>query len=88
MTDSQTPKTDPNAPNAPPAEQPRRKHRKKGYRGYPNNPSAGGDIHTGRGFGGVGVAGATGGAGLVKAGVISERTRDDAEEADKQENDS
>ncbi len=85
MTDSQTPKDD---PNAAPAPEPRRKHRKKGYRGYPNNPSVGGDIHAGRGFGGVGVAGATGGAGLVKAGVISERTRDDAEEADARETDS
>ena len=58
--------------------EPRRRRRKHGYRGYPNRPSAGGDIHWGSGFSGIGPAGASGSAGLPSAGVISERTRQDA----------
>ncbi len=76
MSDPQNPKI----PQPPPTEEPRpRKRRKHGYRGYPNNPSVGGDIHFGSGFAGVGSAGPTGGSGLLKSGVITERTREDAE---------
>lgn len=76
MSDSQNPKT----PQSPPPEPtPSRKRRKHGYRGYPNNPSVGGDIHFGSGFAGVGAPGPTGGSGLLKSGVITERTREDAE---------
>jgi len=52
----------------------RRRHRKHGYRGYPNGPSAGGDIHWGSGFAGIGAMnGPTG-----RSGILTERTRDHA----------
>ncbi len=76
MTNPQDPKNPQNAPTEPP---PSRKRRKHGYRGYPNNPSVGGNIHIGSGFAGVGAPGATGTAGILKSGVITERTRQDAE---------
>ena len=55
-----------------------RKRRKHGYRGYPNQP-AGGAVHIGSGFAGVGSTGGGGGAGLSDSGIISERTREDVE---------
>ncbi len=71
---------DPRNPQTPPPEPtPSRKRRKHGYRGYPNNPNVGGDVHFGSGFAGVGAPGATGRAGILKSGVITERTREDAE---------
>ncbi len=76
MSDPQNPRNPQTPPPEPP---PSRKRRKHGYRGYPNNPSAGGNIHFGSGFAGVGATGPTGGSGLLKAGVITERTREDAE---------
>ena len=36
-----------------------RKSRKHGYRGYPNNPSVGGNVHIGTGFGGAGSTATT-----------------------------
>lgn len=58
-------------------EQDGQRHRKHGYRGYPNTGGAG-DVHTGSGFGGAGSISRSGTPG--DGGVISERTRDDAEE--------
>ena len=55
-----------------------RKRRRHGYRGYPNT-SSGGDVHFGTGFGGAGSTAGTGSPGLPKAGVISDRTREDVE---------
>jgi len=52
---------------------PRRK-RKHGYRGYPNGPSAGGDIHWGSGFGGIGAMNGPRGS----SGILTERTRNHA----------
>lgn len=69
----QTPKSDPD---------PRPRRRKRGYRGYPNNPSAGGDVHWGSGFSGIGPAGASGSPGLPSSGIITERTREDASNVD------
>jgi hypothetical protein len=73
MADPQTPRTPPPA-DRPPEETPRRKHRKRGYRGYPNTP-AGGDVHTGSGFGGAGSVSRSKTPG--DSGVISERTKED-----------
>ena len=70
-----TPKTEPEG---------ERKHRKHGYRGYPNQP-AGGGVHTGSGFGGVGSTSGDGGSGLSDSGIISERTREDAENDEESE---
>ena len=71
------------SPQTPQSEpEPRRKRRKHGYRGYPNNPSAGGDIHWGKGFSGIGPAGASGSPGLPGSGIITERTREDASKVD------
>jgi len=53
---------------------PRRRHRKHGYRGYPNGPSAGGDIHWGSGFGGIGAMHGP----RASSGILTERTRDHA----------
>ncbi len=68
-------------PNGPPTDpEPageHEKHRKHGYRGYPNNPSIGGDIHAGTGFGGVGSTTAPGSSG---AGILTEKTRESVEE--------
>jgi len=55
-----------------------RKSRKHGYRGYPNNPSIGGDIHTGTGFAGVGPGGAAGES--RGSGILTEKTRESIEE--------
>jgi hypothetical protein len=54
-----------------------RKHRKHGYRGYPNKPDAGGQIHGGTGFAGVGPIGSMSRSG---SGIITEKTRDKVEE--------
>ena len=54
--------------------EPRRRHRKHGYRGYPNRPSAGGDIHWGSGFSGIGAMNGPPGS----SGILTERTRNDA----------
>jgi hypothetical protein len=65
--------------------EPRRRHRKHGYRGYPNNPSAGGDVHWGSGFSGIGPEGASGSPGLSSSGIITEHTREDASKVDDDE---
>lgn len=71
------------SPETPQSEpEPRRKRRRHGYRGYPNNPSAGGDIHWGSGFSGIGPAGAAGSSILPKSGVLTERTREHASKLD------
>lgn len=57
------------------------RHRKHGYRGYPNNPSVGGDIHTGTGFAGVGPTGAD----SPGSGIITEKTRESIEELGEEE---
>ena len=57
------------------------KHRKHGYRGYPNNPSLGGDIHTGTGFAGVGSTGGSSSG----SGLITEKTRESIEELGEEE---
>jgi hypothetical protein len=62
---------------------PRAKRRKHGYRGYPNKPTAG-DIHTGSGFGGAGSLSGSGGTGLPESGVLTERTREDVKETEKE----
>ena len=62
---------------------PRTKRRRHGYRGYPNSRS-GGDVHTGSGFGGAGSLSGTGGAGISESGIITERTREDVEETEKE----
>ncbi len=54
--------------------EPRGKHRRHGYRGYPNGPSAGGDIHWGSGFAGIGSMSGPPGS----SGILTERTRNDA----------
>ncbi|MFY9551548.1 MAG: hypothetical protein WAU32_10385 [Thermoanaerobaculia bacterium] len=60
-----------------------RKRRKRGYRGYPNNPG-GGAVHSGSGFGGAGSLNGSG-AGLPDSGIVSERTREDAEKEEEKE---
>ena len=52
----------------------RRRRRKHGYRGYPNGRSAGGDIHWGSGFAGIGAMNGSSGS----SAVLTERTRDHA----------
>jgi hypothetical protein len=82
MSEPQNPRTPQTPTPGTPEETRPRKRRRHGYRGYPNNSSAGGDIHFGSGFAGVGSAGPTGGSGLLKSGVITERTREDAEDTE------
>ena len=62
--------------------EPEHKHRKRGYRGYPNNPSMGGEIHTGTGFTG---AGSLGGSGSSDSGILTEHTREDLEKLEEEE---
>jgi hypothetical protein len=76
MADPQTPRT-PDPTDRPPEETPR-KRRKHGYRGYPNNPAAGGDVHSGSGFGGAGSVSRSGNP--MDNKVITERTREDVDE--------
>ena len=78
MADPETPSKKDPTPTGQSEPEPRRRRRKHGYRGYPNNPSAGGGIHWGSGFSGIGPAGASGSPGLPSAGVITERTRQNA----------
>jgi len=73
MADPETPRG-----KEPGSEETPRKRRKHGYRGYPNNPPAGGDVHTGSGFGGAGSVSRSGNP--VDSSVISDRTRDDVED--------
>jgi len=69
------------APERP--EREHRKSRKHGYRGYPNNPSVGGNIHIGTGFGGAGVTATTPSGG----GIIGQKTRESVEELGEEEED-
>ena len=59
------------------------KHRRHGYRGYPNNPSIGGDIHTGSGFAGVGST-APGSSG---PDLLTDKTREAIEEIEDEDKD-
>ena len=66
-----------------PGVQKREKHRKHGYRGYPNKPDAGGDIHVGTGFAGVGPVS---GASASGSDILPKKTReavDDIEDEEK-----
>jgi hypothetical protein len=81
MTTKETPRKDQPAQTATDESQPR-KRRKHGYRGYPNKPNAAGDVHFGTGFAGTGSTSGSGRAALPESGVITERTRDDAEGED------
>jgi hypothetical protein len=58
------------------------KRRRHGYRGYPNNPSIGGDVHTGSGFAGVG---STAGSANPSGGLIGEKTQESVEELAEEE---
>lgn len=56
-----------------------RKHRKHGYRGYPNNPSIGGEIHSGTGFAGVGSVSGTGKS-SPDSSILTEHTEESLDE--------
>ena len=76
MADPQKPRND--EPGDRPREETPQKRRKHGYRGYPNNPGAGGDVHSGSGFGGAGSVSRP--VNPVDSKIISERTREYVEE--------
>jgi hypothetical protein len=61
----------------------RRRPRKHGYRGYPNGPSAGGEIHWGSGFAGIGAMSGPPGS----SSILTERTRNDAARNTKDDDD-
>ncbi|HEY1251094.1 MAG TPA: hypothetical protein VGH97_07865 [Thermoanaerobaculia bacterium] len=61
----------------------RARRRRRGYRGYPNNPRAGGDIHWGSGFSGIGAMNGPPGS----SGILTERTREDASRGSSDEDD-
>ena len=63
-------------PDPEPEEPEHHKSRKHGYRGYPNNPDAGGSVHSGTGFAGVGSTD----RGAGGSNIISEKTRESVEE--------
>ncbi|HEY3202575.1 MAG TPA: hypothetical protein VGL03_02835 [Thermoanaerobaculia bacterium] len=67
-----------------PESEPKHTHRKRGYRGYPNKPDAGGGVHWGSGFAGVGST-SGGGAGLPGPGTVSERTQESVEKEKEEE---
>jgi hypothetical protein len=62
----------------------RPRRRRHGYRGYPNGPTtAGGDIHWGSGFSGIGsMSGPVG-----SSGILTERTRQDASRRSSEDDD-
>lgn len=74
--EDQFPKPDPE-----PEEPEHHKSRKHGYRGYPNNPDAGGDVHAGTGFAGVGSTE----RGTRGSSLIGEKTRESVEELGEEE---
>jgi hypothetical protein len=74
------------APSPPSSDEPEHhKHRRHGYRGYPNNPSIGGEVHTGSGFAGVGST--AGDAAGVDRGIVSDKTREAIEEIEDEDRD-
>ncbi len=68
-------------PEPEPEEPEHHKSHKHGYRGYPNNPDAGGDVHAGTGFAGVGSTE----RGSAGSSVIGEKTRESVEELGEEE---
>ncbi len=72
------------APSPSSSEEPEHpKHRRHGYRGYPNNPSIGGDIHTGSGFAGVGSTAPSSSG----QSILTDKTREAIEEIEDEDKD-